>query len=79
MFNPNTMFQMQRMWQTFTDEHPKFPAFLQAVSATKLNPGSIIEFNITTAEGQNIASNIKLTENDVKMIEELEEIIKSAR
>ncbi len=78
MFNPNLIFDIQRKWQAFTEEHPKFPAFLRAVSATKLNPGSIIEFNITTAEGQNISSNVKLTEKDVEMLEDIIKMVKNA-
>ena len=79
MFNPGLVFELQKKWQTFTENHPKFPAFLRAVSNTELAPGSVIEISVTTAEGQNIASNVKLTESDVQMLKEVAEMMKSAR
>ncbi len=79
MFNPGLVFELQKKWQTFTENHPKFPAFLRAVSSTELGPGSIIEISITTEEGKNIASNVKLTESDVQMLKEVAEMMRSAR
>ena len=35
-------------WNTFKSNHPKFPAFCQAVSRKGLKEGSIIEIAITT-------------------------------
>ncbi len=78
MFNPGLIFELQNKWQRFTDNHPKFPAFLRAVANTELNEGSVIEIGITTAEGQNIASNVKLTREDVDMLKEVAELMKSA-
>ena len=79
MINPGLIFELQNKWQRFTANHPKFPAFLNAVSHTTLNPGSVIEISITTAEGQNIASNVKLTEDDVAMLKEVAEMMRSQR
>lgn len=77
MFNPGIIFELQNKWKRFTENHPKFPMFLQAVAGTKMNPGTIIEIKVTTAEGQNISSNVKLTEEDVDMLKELGDMMRN--
>ncbi len=79
MFNPGMIFEIQRKWQRFTENHPKFPLFLRAVGNTKMESGTIIEISITTSEGQNISSNVKLNQEDVDMIHELGEMMRNAR
>ena len=44
----------------FRANHPKFPLFLRAVSQDALVEGSIIEINVTTPEGKNYCTNVKL-------------------
>lgn len=79
MFNPKLIFEIQNMWNRFTANHPKFPMFLQAVSGIKLNEGTIIEMQITTAEGKNISTNVKLNQDDVEMFRQLSEMMRDAR
>lgn len=71
MMNPAKLLKIKSMWDTFKKNHPKFPFFLQAASKDGLKEGNIIEISIKTTEGKVIASNIKLTESDIKMFEEL--------
>ena len=79
MFNPAIIFQLQNKWKQFTNNHPKFPMFLRAVSKTKLEPGSVIEVKITTANGQEICSNIKLTESDIELFHDVAELSKQMK
>lgn len=79
MFNPGIIFELQNKWNHFTQNHPKFPKFLQAVAGTQMNPGTIIEVKVTSAEGQAISSNIKLTEEDVQMLKALGEMMRNMR
>ena len=53
----------------FRLNHPKFPLFLNAVSQDALMEGSVVEINITTPEGKNYCSNLKLKQNDLEFIE----------
>ena len=54
--------------------HPKFPAFCQAVSRKGLKEGSIIEIAITTPEGEKIETNLKVKDSDLKLLKQLSDL-----
>ena len=71
-FNQLAMIQQLKSgMDRFRANHPKFPMFLQAVSQNALVEGSVIEINVTTPEGKNYCSNIKVTADDLAFIETL--------
>ena len=75
--NPLKLMQLKGAWERFTANHPKFPMFLNAVSqGNVLQPDTIIEINITTADGRTYASNLKITPEDLELIENVKEIVK---
>ena len=49
--------------------HPKFPLFLNAVSQDALREGAVVEITVTTPEGKNYCSNLKLMQEDLELIE----------
>lgn len=51
----------------FRANHPKFPMFLRAVSQDALVEGTIIEINVTTPEGKNYCTNVKLKADDMEL------------
>ena len=53
----------------FRANHPKFPLFLRAVSQDALVEGSIIEINVTTPEGKNYCTNVKLKADDMELFD----------
>ncbi len=55
--------------EQFRMNHPKFPMFLNAVSREALIEGSVIEITVTTPEGKNYCSNIKLKQEDLELVE----------
>ena len=62
MINPAMLFRLKSSWERFTATHPKFPLFLQAASKNDvLRENTILEINITTPEGRDISTNLKLT------------------
>ena len=69
--NPAALLQMMNLWSRFQKNHPKFPKFLAAVVQNGIREGSIIEIKVTTAEGENFDSNLKITAEDMDMIEQL--------
>lgn len=70
-FNQLGMIQkLKGCMDQFRMNHPKFPLFLNAVSQDALVVGSVIEITVTTPEGKNYCSNIKLNENDLELIEQ---------
>jgi hypothetical protein len=74
MFNPAKLMKIKNSWDTFTQNHPKFPGFISAVQKNGLEEGTIIEINVTTADGKALSSNIKLTQSDIEMFQELSEV-----
>ena len=47
--NIGNMMKITSAWNTFKKNHPKFPAFCQAVSRKGIREGSIIEITVTEA------------------------------
>lgn len=69
--NPAALFQMMNLWNRFQKNHPKFPKFLSAVFRNGIKEGSIIEIKVTTADGENFDSNLKISADDMEMIEQI--------
>ncbi len=74
MMNPAAIFQMKALWDRFTANHPKFPKFLQAAAASSVDEGTVIEIKITKSNGDSIASNLKITAEDLELFQELKNI-----
>ena len=70
--NFQSLLQLKSLWQRFTNQHPKFPAFLRAAQPA-LKEGSILSFTITTPEGKTLESNLKVTSTDLELVESLKQ------
>ena len=66
--NPMALLQMKDRFEIFQQEHPKVLPFLNAVWANALQTGTVLELKVTTPEGKELTSNIRLTENDIETI-----------
>lgn len=75
--NPMMLLQLKGAWEQFQRNHPKFPMFLQAVSNDALTEGTVIEFNVTTPEGKNYCSNLRLTASDMELIEQIKAAVRN--
>ena len=72
--NFNQIAMMQKMKEgldRFRIKHPKFPLFLKAVSQEALMEGTVIEITVTTPEGKNYCSNVKLKADDMEFLDSL--------
>ena len=63
--------QFKNSWQTFTRNHPKFPAFSNAVSKRALKEGSIMAITVTTPDGEKIETNLRIKAEDLELLKEL--------
>lgn len=72
--NPTAIFQMMNLWNQFKKNHPKFPKFMAAAAQNGIKEGSIIEINITTADGQSLNSNLRISAEDMELIEQLKNL-----
>ncbi len=69
------MMQLGSRLQTFNNQHPKFGAFLMQAGPDAMREGSVIEMKVTSPEGQEYITNIRLTADDVETLR----IIRSLR
>jgi hypothetical protein len=76
MINPAKLLKFKSYWDKFTQNHPKFPLFINAIQSNGIEEGTIIEINVTTAEGKNLSTNLKITASDKEMFHELAELMK---
>lgn len=75
MINPAKLLKLKGAWDVFSQNHPKFPKFINAVHQSGLQEGTIIEINVTSADGKTLSSNIKLKESDITLFGELSDLI----
>ncbi len=73
--NPMNLMKAKGLLARFTTNHPKILAFFKAAS-TQIGEGSIIEINVTTAEGINLCTNMKVKPEDMQLVEELKNLSK---
>ncbi|MGN0375851.1 MAG: hypothetical protein ACI4EN_10175 [Butyrivibrio sp.] len=69
MINPAAIMKLKKGWDTFTANHPKFPAFMQAASQGMVTEDSIIDVTITAPDGRRISTNVKITQSDLELFE----------
>ena len=73
--NPMNLMKAKGLLSQFTMNHPKLPAFFKAASS-QIGEGSIIEISVTTAEGKNLCTNMKVRTQDMQLVEELKNLSK---
>lgn len=69
--NPAMVFQMLNLWNRFKKNHPKFPLFLKVAAEKGVQEGSIIEIRVTRADGESFETNLRLSADDMAMLEEM--------
>ncbi len=69
--NPTNIFQLMGAWQKFTSNHQKFPKFLKAIATEGIKTDTIVEINITTPEGKTYCSNLKITQSDLELFQQM--------
>ena len=71
MDDMGTMMKLMNAWRTFTANHPKFPAFMSAVSRRGITEGSIIEMSVTFPDGEKMETNLKVSASDLELVEQI--------
>ena len=73
--NPLKLLQLKSAWDRFKGNHPKFPRFLTALYQKGMKEGTVIEFRVTTPDGEEMAANVKLKEDDIALFQELKDLL----
>lgn len=72
--NPILLMQIKNSWDRFQSNHPKFPRYLTAVFQRGIKENSVIEFKVTTPDGEVLAANLRLNAEDVELFRQLHQI-----
>ena len=75
-FNPMNMFKIKDALSRFTSNHPKFVAFMSDTFSSGIPADSIIELTVTKPGQNAVTTNIRVTQSDLELLEELKELTK---
>ncbi|GFI23819.1 hypothetical protein IMSAGC011_02609 [Lachnospiraceae bacterium] len=75
MMDFSAIMKFKGAWDTFTRNHPKFMPFMQAVGREAVTDGTIIEVKVTSPEGKEYNTNMKITQSDLDLFEQLKGMI----
>lgn len=74
--NPLSLVKLKPLVKNFKDDHPKFIMFVRK-ALQETDKDSIVEVKITTADGQQFFTNLKVSENDMNLVSEMRNILHS--
>ncbi len=74
MFNPATVMKIMNAKNKFTENHPKFVAFLNAAFSGGIQEDTIIEISVQKPGEEKITSNIKVKQSDLELLKELQSL-----
>lgn len=74
--NPASIVKLMSAKNRFSNNHPKFEAFLKSVFSRKLEEGTVIEITVTRPGESPVTSNLRVLESDLELLEELKELMK---
>lgn len=74
MMNPKMLMQVKSMFERFRQNHPKVPMFFSA-AAGAIDEGSVIEIQVTTSNGKNLCTNMRVTADDLEMVKALQQML----
>ena len=74
MFDFSSMMKIKGAWDQFTRNHPKFMPFIQAVGKDAIGDGTIIEVKVTSADGREYNTNMKLTQSDLDLFSQMKNL-----
>lgn len=72
--NPIAMMKVKSLMEKFRNNHPKVSMFF-TVAHDYVEEGSVIEVNICSADGKSICTNIRVTKDDLELMETLKDLL----
>ena len=66
--NPMDLMKLNGRMKLFQEQHPRFPLFIKEVGENALMAGSVVEMKVTTPDGREYITNVKLTPDDLETI-----------
>ena len=72
--NPMALMQIKGLYDRFKNNHPKVPMFFKA-AGQNIGEGSIIEISITDPQGKKMTTNMKVSEEDLELFQQLKSVV----
>ena len=72
--NFEILMKLRQRIDLFNSDHPKIGNFLRTLKSNAITEGTVIEVKVTTPDGKEYESNMRLTANDVETIRMASEI-----
>ena len=73
--NPAALLRLKADVKAFEAAHPKFTAFLHYAAEHSLQEGNVLEVTVRQPDGKEVRSNLRLSEDDVRMLNDLLELL----
>lgn len=74
MVNPMTLMKIMNAKNKFAENHPKFVAFLNMAFSRGMEEGTILEITLKRPGEEPVTSNLKVTQSDLELFQELKEL-----
>lgn len=74
--NPLALVKIKPLLKSFKENHPKFLMFVRK-ALKETDEESVVEVKITTAEGKEFFTNIKINNQDMELIKEMRNFMHS--
>ena len=74
MMNPADLMKIMAAKNQFTNNHPKFVAFLNAVFSRGIEAGTVIELTVTRPGEAPMTTNIKVQQSDLDLMNSLKDL-----
>lgn len=72
--NPMALLGLKNDFDKFKKNHPKFIQFTKAFTKAGLQEGTILECKVIIPDGQELQANIKVTADDLELLEKLKKL-----
>ena len=70
--NISELMKIKGAWDTFSGNHPQFVKFLNYMSQTKIDEGTVFSISVKRPDSdKEIQTNLKVTESDLELVETL--------
>ena len=73
--NPMQLLKIKSAWDKFQSAHPKFPLFVSNVMQGGIQPGTILDFQVTAPDGKTSRANLKITQEDLDLFREMQALM----
>ncbi len=72
--NPMALLGLKSDFDRFQNNHPKFMQFVKAFTKAGIQEGTVMECKVITADGQELQANIRITADDLELLEKLKRL-----